>query len=115
MLHTGLKSFGRIFELGNFEAETDALFAVHTKSGVIFLKIMLDRVIVFFQIDRPNFFFFIVFHFDINSAFAYVRIDRLNLFAKFFLIVHGSPFLGKTAKKLILRRTVIMDFKSFLI
>jgi hypothetical protein len=86
-----LHSFDIPAQLGDFDAQADALLAQQTGFGVSGLQIRFQLMVIFFQVNDPPFLGGVIFHFDIDAACADVRIYFSDLFANLFFIDHDVP------------------------
>jgi hypothetical protein len=85
------RKFCSLEELAELYAESDALFARHTWSGIFIFQIMRYPVSVLFKIDFPDIAFIIPGYLQVQIALSNFRINFVDFIAKLGFIIHGNP------------------------
>jgi hypothetical protein len=89
-----------VSEQGHLNPQADAFLAQHAGIGIGVLQIGLQPDLVLFQVHQPGLVFVVVFHIEIDAAFADIRVEFRDLFAKGFVVVHDiPPWMAATSEK----------------
>jgi len=73
-----------LFKMIYLKAKSDTLLVCLAGISIWYFQMVFEFMAAFFQVNQPNLLFWIIFHGDIDTAFAEIWIEGSNFITEFF-------------------------------